>query len=61
MLRPMSKQHRTANAVLECTICGRKYQFIKNAMRTCGAVSKGVVCGGVLKAVEKVHRPGETK
>jgi hypothetical protein len=55
----MSKQNRQSTVLLICPTCGRKYQPIKNAMRTCGAVSKGVVCGGVLVPQEKQHRPPE--
>lgn len=52
----MSKQHRPANVLLECPVCHRQYAFIKNAMRSCGAMVRGVVCGGELKPVEKTHR-----
>lgn len=53
----MSKQHRPANVLLECAVCHRQYASIKGAMRTCGAMVKGVVCGGVLKPVENKESP----
>ena len=55
----MSKKPRASTVLLECQTCGRKYQPIKHAMRTCGAVSKGVVCGGMLRPQEKKHLPPE--
>jgi hypothetical protein len=53
----VSKQHRDSNALEICSVCGRKYTFIKHAMRTCGAVHKGLVCGGELRKVEKREGP----
>ena len=53
----MSKQHRSNNLVLECQTCGRKFQFIKHAMKTCGAVIQGAICGGELKPIVKLGTP----
>jgi hypothetical protein len=53
----MTQGSRHSTQLLECVRCGRIYQRIKYAMKTCGARIGGVTCGGALKPVEKKETP----